>query len=170
MNRAFARVAAVCPLVAATTVLPAAAASAHDHDPMGAGGNACSIVGTVASASGVRYEPANGSYTVEGVMDCTSRQFAHGTVTGHGDGIVGCIGGASQAVLDVAWQSGDRSRIRVQTGDFTYGTGGYGSVIRGALTGSHVGLAWGREAAGAEMTCMTDAVRSYEFAGGMGFH
>jgi|GEM_PF-4843256 len=171
MNRAFARVAVLCPLLAATTVLPAGAASAHDaHDPMGHAGNACTIVGTVASATGLRYEPADGSYTINGTMDCTSRQFAHGTVTGRGDGIIGCIGGASRAVLNVAWQDGRRSELNVQTGDFTYGTGGYGFVSHGAMTGSHVGLAWGREAAGAEAACVSDAVRSYEFAGGIGFH
>jgi hypothetical protein len=168
MNRAFTRVAAAGPLLAAATVLPAGTAAADD--PMGHGGNACSIVGTVADPAGVRYEPNHGSYTINGAMDCTSREFSHGIVTGHGSGIVGCFGGASHAVLDVAWQNGERSELSIQTGDFTYGTGGYGFVTRGALTGSHVGMAWGREAAGAEMTCMTDAVRSYEFAGGIGFH
>src|ERR1700761_8910026 len=98
MNRAFVRVAAVCPLVAATTVLPAAAAGAEDltgHD-----GNACSVVGTGARATGLRYEPTGGSYVVDGVMDCTSKVFGHGTVTGRGNGIIGCLGGTSAAVLD----------------------------------------------------------------------
>jgi hypothetical protein len=168
MNRALVRVAALCPILAATTVLPAAAASADE--PGGHSGNACTVVGSVSSATGVRYEPTTGSYLLSGVMDCTSRHFSHGTVTGRGDGIVGCIGGASRAVLDVAWQNGEHSELTVQTGDFTYGTGGYGMVTRGVLAGSHVGMAWGREAAGAEFACVSDAVRSYEFAGGVGFH
>ncbi|HEX3828718.1 MAG TPA: hypothetical protein VHV82_15750 [Sporichthyaceae bacterium] len=168
MNRAFARVAAICPLTAATTLLPAGAAGAEDLT--GHAGNACSVVGTVASPTGLRYEPTGGSYVVDGVMDCTSKAFGHGTITGRGKGIVGCLGGTSAAVLDVAWRNGEHSELTMQTGDLTYGTGGYGIVTRGAMTGSHVGMAWGREAAGAEFACATDSVRSYEFAGGIGFH
>ncbi|HEX3613148.1 MAG TPA: hypothetical protein VHU88_15780 [Sporichthyaceae bacterium] len=167
MKSAFAA-ATLCSLVAAATLLPAAAAGAHDAD--GPGGNACSVVGSVASPGGLKYTPADGSYVIHGVMDCTSRQFGHGTVSGHGHGVVGCIGGASQAVLDVAWENGAHSELSMQTGDFTYGTGGYGFVTHGAMDGSHVGLMWGREAAGAEFACAADSVRSYEFAGGLGFH
>ncbi len=115
MNRAFARVAAICPLMAATTLLPVGAAGAAElagHD-----GNACSVVGTVASATGLRYEPTGGSYVVDGVMDCTSKAFGHGTISGRGNGIVGCLGGTSQAVLDVAWRNGEHSELTMQTGD-----------------------------------------------------
>ena len=173
MNRAFVRATVIAPLLAATALLPAGPASAHDHpmEPTGHGdGNICSIVGTVASADGLRYEPKNGSYTINGTMDCVSEQFSHGVISGHGDGTIGCVGGISQAVLDVAWQDGRHSVLTMQTGDFTYGTGGYGEVTKGVLMGSHVGLMWGREAAGAEFACAKDAVHSYEFAGGMGFH
>jgi hypothetical protein len=118
----------------------------------------------------LRYEPGNGSYRISGVMDCVSKQYSHGVVTGWGNGVIGCFGGVSQAVLDVAWQDGKHSELTMQTGDFTYGTGGYGEVTKGALTGSHAGLMWGREAAGAEYTCASDAVHSYEFAGGLAIH
>jgi hypothetical protein len=173
MNRVLIRAAVIAPLFAGLTLLPAGAAAAHDH-PMGHGGNgdgnACSITGTVTSAKGLRYEPNNGSYRVNGVMDCVSKQYSHGVVTGFGNGVIGCFGGVSQAVLDIAWQDGRHSQLTMQTGDFAYGTGGYGEVTKGALMGSHAGLMWGRAAAGAEYACASDAVHSYEFAGGMGFH
>jgi hypothetical protein len=70
----------------------------------------------------------------------------------------------------MVWNTGEKTVVRLQTGDFTYGTGGYGSVTRGVLKGSHVGLMWGRAAAGAEARCARDAVHSYQFAGGIGFH
>jgi hypothetical protein len=172
MNRTLVRAAVLCPLLVGSTLLPAGVAAADDH-PMGHGngdGNICSIAGTVASAKGLRYEPGNGSYKINGTMDCVSQQFSHGVVTGWGNGVIGCVGGVSQAVLDVAWQDGRHSVLTMQTGDLTYGTGGYGEVTKGVLMGSHAGMMWGRQAAGAEFACASDAVHSYEFAGGLGFH
>lgn len=143
-------------------------ASAHeaadDH------GNACTVAGAISSAAGLRYEPGEGTYKVAGTMDCTSEHYSHGVLTGTGTGLLGCFGGFSEAVYKVAWSNGETSTFAVKSGDFTYGTGSYGAVTKGALTGSHVGMAWGREAAGAEVKCATDAVHSYQFAGGVGFH
>ncbi|MGQ0845303.1 MAG: hypothetical protein ACT4QF_14340 [Sporichthyaceae bacterium] len=152
----------------AMPVGPAVAAGEHGSAP--GSGNACTVAGAVASATGVRYEPRTGSYRLKGTMDCTSERYRHAELTGTGEGILGCFGGASQAVLTFVWNTGETSVVKLQTGDFTYGTGGYGQVTKGVLKGSHVGLMWGRAAAGAEARCAQDAVNSYQFAGGIGFH
>src|SRR5882757_1164844 len=165
MNRRIVRSTAITSFVCAGALLPATGASAHevgdDH------GNACTVAGTVASATGLRYEPGEGTYNVAGTMDCTSEKYGHGTLTGLGTGVLGCFGGFSKAVYKVAWSNGETSTIEVKSGDLTYGTGGIGKVTRGALEGRHVGMAWGREAAAAEFKCATDAVHSYQFAGGI---
>lgn len=169
MNRGTARAAVLTSLLCAGALLPVTGASAdqmaEDH-----GANACSVAGTIASASGLRYEPGQGTYQVNGEMDCTSEHFSHGVLTGTGTGLLGCLGGFSEAVYKVKWSNGETSTITTRSGDFTYGTGNIGEVSEGALMGSHVGMAWGREAAGAEVKCATDAVHSYQFAGGIGFH
>ena len=168
MNRRTVRSAAITSFICAGALLPVTAASAHEMN--GDHGNACTVAGTVASATGLRYEPGQGTYNVAGTMDCTSDKYSHGTLTGQGSGVLGCFGGFSEAVYRVAWSNGETSTIAVKSGDFTYGTGGIGKVTKGALTGSHVGMAWGREAAAAEIKCATDTVHSYQFAGGIGFH
>ena len=128
----------------------------------------CSIAGPVAPTPGVGYAPQSGTFALKGTMDCTSDAPTHGDMTGTGTGTIGCLGGSSTAVLSVAWDGGQTSTMKVQLGDFTYGTGGYGTVDDGVFKGSHVMLGWGREAAAAEMRCMTGGVKSYEFAGGLG--
>lgn len=168
MDRQIARIACVTSALCAAALVPTASASAHEME--GGSGNACTIAGAVASATGVRYIPGTGTFTLRGTMDCTSKEFSHGDLTGTGSGTLGCVGGFSDAVLKVLWSNGKTSTIDMQMGDFTYGTGGHGTVTHGALAGNHVGTAWGREAAGAEAACATDAVRSYQFAGGVGFH
>ncbi|MEW6476406.1 MAG: hypothetical protein AB1679_29440 [Actinomycetota bacterium] len=128
----------------------------------------CSIAGSVAPTPGVAYAPQEGKYDLKGTMDCTSDNPSHGEVTGTGTGTVGCLGGSSTATLTVAWEGGKTSTMKVQIGDFTYGTGGHGTVEDGEFKGSHVMLGWGRQAAGAEMRCATGGVKSYQFAGGLG--
>jgi hypothetical protein len=133
-------------------------------------GNACSVAGNITSSAGVSYEPKDGTYNVNGVLDCTSEHFSHGVLTGKGTGLLGCFGGFSDAVYKIVWSNGETSALVMKSGDFTYGTGSYGTVTKGALTGSHVGMAWGREAAGAEYKCAQDGVHSGQFAGGIGIH
>jgi hypothetical protein len=127
----------------------------------------CSIAGSVAPAPGVGYAPQSGTFALKGTMDCTSDAPSHGDMTGTGAGTIGCLGGSSTATLTVAWDGGQTSTMKVQLGDFTYGTGGYGTVDGGVFNGSHVMLGWGREAAAAEMRCVSGGVKSYEFAGGV---
>ncbi|HEV8625474.1 MAG TPA: hypothetical protein VG034_13530 [Acidimicrobiia bacterium] len=129
----------------------------------------CSVAGTVASTPGVGYAPQSGTYELKGTLDCQSGAQKHGEMTGTGTGTIGCIGGSSIAALKVDWGGGKTSTMKVQLGDFLYGTGGYGTVEDGEFKGAHVGLGWGREAAGAEMQCATGGVKSYEIAGGMMF-
>jgi len=128
----------------------------------------CSIAGSVAPTPGVGYAPQSGTFALKGTLDCTSDSPAHGDMTGTGTGTIGCLGGSSTATLTVAWDGGQTSTMKVQLGDFTYGTGGYGTVDDGAFKTSHVMLGWGREAAAAEMRCVSGGVKSYEFAGGIG--
>ncbi len=173
MDRFRLRATALLTVVGAAIVVPVGPAAAHgdeDHGQAAGSGNACSVTGAVASKAGVKYEPTTGKYTLRGIMDCTSERYKHAEITGSGVGILGCFGGASQMVLHAVWNTGEKTTVRLQTGDFTYGTGGYGSVTDGTLKGSHVGLMWGRAAAGAEARCAQDAVHSYQFAGGIGFH
>ncbi len=167
MDRQIARF-LVTSAVCVAALAPVTSASAHENE--GGNANACTIAGAVASATGVRYIPGDGKFTIRGTMDCTSKEFSHGELTGKGTGMLGCVGGISNAVLKVVWSNGKTSTIAMDMGDFTYGTGGHGTVTHGALAGNHVGTAWGRAAAGAEAACATDAVRSYQFAGGVGFH
>jgi hypothetical protein len=168
MNRQIARLTVVTSALCAAALAPTVSASAHEAE--GGDGNACTVAGAVASATGLRYLPGTGTFTLRGTMDCTSKEFSHGELTGTGTGTLGCVGGITDAVLKVLWSNGKTSTIELKMGDFAYGTGGHGSVTHGALAGRHVGTAWGREAAGAEATCATDAVHSYQFAGGAGFY
>lgn len=166
----FAYIAGLTAALLAGTIAPASATAAGAGDDAGGGPNACTIAGAVANEPGITYVPSDGTYTLKGTMDCTSRgEFQHGEVTGKGQGILGCSGGVSQAVLEVTWDNGETSIIETQMGDFAYGTGGYGSVTEGPLSGSQTALGWGREAAGAEVFCAIDSVTSYQFAGVMGF-
>lgn len=128
----------------------------------------CSIAGSVAPTPGVSYAPQSGAWELKGTMDCTSSSPSHGEVTGKGTGMVGCIGGQSTGTLTVAWGEDKTSTMKVEFGDFTYGTGGYGIVDSGEFKDARVMLGWGREAAGAEMRCATGGVKSYQFAGGIG--
>jgi hypothetical protein len=129
----------------------------------------CSIAGSVAPAPGAGYAPQSGTFELKGTMDCSSETPSHGTLTGTGTGTIGCLGGSSTALLTVAWDGGQTSTMKVQLGDFLYGTGGYGSVDNGAFSGGSVMLGWGRAAAMAEMRCVSGTVKSYEFAGGVMF-
>lgn len=128
----------------------------------------CSIAGAVTPTPGVSYAPQEGKWELKGTMDCTSSTPTHGDVTGTGTGMVGCLGGQSVGTLTVAWDGDKTSVMKVQFGDFTYGTGGHGTVDDGEFKGAHVWLGWGREAAGAEMRCATGGVKRYQFAGGLG--
>ncbi len=166
---AFAGASGTAAVLAAAALIPAGTAWAlpgGDH----AAGNACSVAGSLTSPQGVSYAPTDGTYDVKGVLDCTSEEFSHGVLTGKGKGLLGCFGGFSEAVYKIEWSNGKVSEIVMKSGDFTYGTGSYGTVTKGALTGSHVGMAWGRYAAGAEYKCAQDAVHSGQFAGGIGIH
>jgi hypothetical protein len=129
----------------------------------------CSIAGSVAPAPGVGYAPQSDTFEVKGTLDCSSDAPSHGTMTGSGTGTIGCLGGSSTALLTVDWGAGQTSTMKVQFGDFTYGTGGFGTVDDGVFKGGHVMLGWGREAAMAEMRCVSGGVKSYEFAGGVMF-
>ena len=128
----------------------------------------CSIAGSVAPAPGVGYTPQSGTFTLDGTLDCSSDAPTHGTLTGQGTGTIGCLGGSSTALLKVVWDGGQTSMMKVQLGDFTYGTGGFGTVDDGVFNGSHVMIGWGREAAMAEVRCVAGGLKSYEFAGGIG--
>jgi hypothetical protein len=89
--------AAVLSVAGAAVLVPAVPAAAHgdeDHGAAAGSGNACSVTGAVQSASGVKYEPTTGRYTLKGVMDCTSEKYRHAEITGSGEGILGCFGGA----------------------------------------------------------------------------
>ena len=133
-------------------------------------GSYCTIAGSIAPDPGITYEAKATTYQLNGTMDCTSEELSHGTVTGTGTGTTGCFAGSSAAVLKVVWDNGTASTISAQLGDFGYGTGGYGTVTEGTLKDSHVGLGWGRSAAGAEERCARSQVKSYEFAGYTYFH
>jgi hypothetical protein len=127
----------------------------------------CSVAGTVASTPGLGYAPQSGTYEVKGTLDCQSGAQKHGEMTGTGTGTIGCIGGSSTAALRIDWGGGNISAVKVQLGDFTYGTAGYGMVEDGVFKGDHVGVGWGREGAGAELQCAAGGVKSYQIAGGM---
>jgi hypothetical protein len=169
MKRHLAFAATAATLVcAAGALLPGGVASAgEDEHGMG---NACSVAGNITSPQGASYAPKDGTYHVSGILDCTSEHFSHGVLTGKGTGLLGCFGGFSDAVYRIAWSNGETSEIVMRSGDFTYGTGSYGSVTKGALTGAHVAMGWGRYAAGAEYKCAKDSVHSGQFAGGIGIH
>jgi hypothetical protein len=170
MNRRIAFAASAATLVCAGAALfPGGVASAGtaEFDDYG---NACSVAGTLSSPMGVRYAPDEATYDVAGTLDCTSSKYSHGTLTGKGSGVLSCFGGFSEATYKIVWSNGETSLISTKAGDFTYGTGNYGEVMKGAMQGSEVGMAWGREAAGAEYKCASDKVHSAEFAGGIGFH
>ncbi|HEV8627566.1 MAG TPA: hypothetical protein VG034_24270 [Acidimicrobiia bacterium] len=130
----------------------------------------CTLAGSIAPDPGITYESKPTTYRLNGTMDCTADEPAHGTVTGTGKGTTGCFGGSSTALLKVAWDNGTVSTVNAQLGEFMYGTGGHGMVDEGTFKGSHVYLGWGRHAAGAEERCARSEVKSYEFAGYMHFH
>jgi hypothetical protein len=130
----------------------------------------CTLAGSIAPDPGITYDSKPTTYQLNGTMDCTADEPAHGTVTGTGKGTTGCFGGSSTALLKVAWDNGTASTINVQLGEFTYGTGGHGMVDEGTFEGRHVYLGWGRHAARAEERCADRGVKSYEYAGYMYFH
>lgn len=147
-----------------------AASPSGAAESAGPWGSYCTIAGSIAPTPGLTYESKPTTYQLNGTMDCTSDEPTHGTVTGTGEGTTGCFGGTSTALLDVAWDNGTVSTIRAQLGEFTYGTGGHGTVDEGTFHGSHVHMGWGRQAARAEERCANSQVKSYQFAGGMHFH
>jgi hypothetical protein len=149
-------------------VLAVSPSGAAESD--GGMGSYCSIAGSIAQKPGIGYEAKATAYELTGTMDCTSEELSHGTVTGNGTGTTGCFGGSSAAVLKIVWDNGAVSTVSAQLGDFGYGTGGYGTVTEGMLKDSHVGLGWGRYAAGGERRCASGQVKSYEFAGYTYFH
>lgn len=163
-------VAAGAALLCVGAIFPTTSALADEGSASEAPGNACTVAGNIASKAGLTYVPGEGTYNITGTMDCVDPAYEHATLTGTGTGILGCFGGFQEAVYKLAWSNGETSTITLKSGDFTYGTGFYGQVTKGALAGSHVGAAWGREAAGAEYKCAVDSVKSYQFAGGVGFH
>lgn len=144
-------------------------AGAEPRAPSGEGDTPtfCTIAGSVAPTPGIGYVPSAGTYELAGTMDCTSESPRHGEMKGTGTGTLGCSGGTSTALLNVAWDNGKTSTMKVQFRDFADGTGGYGTVDEGEFAGSQVGLGWGGEAAGAEARCVAGQVKSYEFAGGV---
>jgi len=127
----------------------------------------CTVAGVVGPTPGVAYAPQAGTYDIKGYIDCMSDGANHGTLVGTGTGTIGCLGGYSTAALKILWEGDKTSTLTLQLGDFTYGTGGGGTVDDGEYKGSHVMVGWGRYSAGAEMRCGTGGVKSYEFAGGM---
>jgi hypothetical protein len=130
----------------------------------------CTMAGSIAPTPGITYESRPTTYQLNGTMDCTADEPAHGNVTGTGRGTTGCFAGSSTALLKVAWDNGTVSTVNAQLGEFMYGTGGHGMVEEGTFEGSHVYLGWGRQAARAEERCASSEVKSYEIAGYMHFH
>ena len=130
----------------------------------------CTMAGSIAPTPGLTYEARPTTYRLQGTMDCTADEPAHGIVTGTGKGTTGCFAGSSTALLKVAWDNGTASTISAQLGEFTYGTGGHGMVDEGTFEGDHVYLGWGRNAARAEERCASGQVKSYEIAGYLHFH
>jgi len=146
-------------------VSPSGAAESHSS-----WGSYCTIAGSIAPTPGLTYESKPTTYELNGTMDCTDDEPAHGTLTGTGKGTTGCFGGSSTALLKIAWDNGTVSTISAQLGEFGYGTGGHGAVDEGTFHGSHVYLGWGRAAARAEERCASSQVKSYEYAGYLYFH
>ena len=120
-------------------------------------------------APGVSYVPGQATYKMSGFTDCasTNAQITHGTFTGTGSGIVGCIGGFRDATLNFVWNTGQTSTEHLQFGEFLYGGGAFGSVTGGEFNGSSVGMALERRSGGGEVRCVT-GLPSYGMAGEMG--
>jgi hypothetical protein len=120
-------------------------------------------------APGVSYVPGQATYKMSGFTDCmsTDAQLTHGTFTGTGSGIVGCIGGFREATLNFVWNNGQTSTEHLQFGEFLYGGGAFGSVTSGGFNGSMVGMALERRSGGGEVRCVT-GLPSYGMAGEMG--
>lgn len=167
MNSRLLRLGAAASILVAAAV-PAASASAETTATT-AEDTLCTIAGAVDAKPGLTYTPKPGKYTLDGTMDCASGQKGTGKVTGKGSGTLGCSGGKNDAELTVKWKDGGSSTLDMSLADFAYGTGGVGKVTKGELKGSKVSLTWAREAAGAEAKCAAGGVKSYQFAGGVGF-
>lgn len=133
-------------------------------------GSYCTMAGSIAPTPGLTYESRPTTYQLNGTLDCTADEPAHGTVTGTGKGTTGCFAGSSTALLKVAWDNGTVSTVNAELGEFTYGSGGHGMVDNGTFEGDHVYLGWGRQAARAEERCASSQVKSYEIAGYMQFY
>jgi hypothetical protein len=161
-------------LTLATLVLaPAGAAALAFPHPVAAqdGGAAeCTIAISMSPvAPGVSYVPGQATYKMSGFTDCasTNAQITHGTFTGTGSGIVGCIGGFRDATLTFTWNTGQTSVEHLQFGEFLYGGGAFGSVTSGEFNGSSVAMALERRSGGGEVRCVT-GLQSYGMAGEMG--
>jgi len=117
----------------------------------------------------VSYVPGQATYKMSGFADClsTDAPVTHGTFTGTGSGIVGCIGGFRDATLNFLWNTGQKSTEHLQFGEFLYGGGAFGAVTSGEFNGSSVGMALERRSGGGELRCVT-GVPSYGMAGEMG--
>jgi len=148
-------------------VAPSPSGAAESASPWG---SYCTMAGSIAPTPGFTYESKATTYQLNGTLDCTADEPAHGTLTGTGKGTTGCFAGSSTALLKVVWDNGTASTINAQLGDFMYGTGGQGMVEHGTFDGDHVYLGWGRQAARAEERCANSQVKSYEIAGYLQFH
>jgi hypothetical protein len=160
-------------LVLAPTALAAlamphhAAAATHDQ---GGGAAECTIAISMSPvAPGVSYVPGQASYRMSGFTDCmsTDAQLTHGTFTGTGSGIVGCIGGFRDGTITISWNNGQTSVEHLQFGEFLYGGGAEGSVVSGEFAGDMVGMALERRSGGGEVRCVP-GLQSYGMAGEMG--
>ena len=158
----------LAPTAAAALAMPHhAAAATHDQ---GGGGAECTIAISMSPVTpGVSYVPGQASYRMSGFTDCmsTDAQLTHGTFTGTGSGIVGCIGGFRDGTITISWNNGQTSVEHLQFGEFLYGGGAEGSVVSGEFAGDMVGMALERRSGGGEVRCVP-GLQSYGMAGEMG--
>ncbi|HEX3605993.1 MAG TPA: hypothetical protein VH134_08735 [Candidatus Dormibacteraeota bacterium] len=159
----------IAPSITAALALPYHAAAAV-QDQGGGGAAECTIAISMSPvAPGASYVPGQATYNMSGFTDCmsTDAQLTHGTFTGTGSGIVGCIGGFRAATLTITWNTGQTSTEHLQFGEALYGGGAEGSVTGGEFAGNMVGMALERRSGGGEARCLT-GLQSYGMAGEMG--
>jgi hypothetical protein len=159
-------------LLGAGSIARADASSAATNNDGGkpAGGAECTIAISMNPVTpDVSYVPAQATYNMSGFTDCisTDSQVTHGTFTGTGSGVVGCIGGLRDGTINITWNNGKMSVEHLQFAEFLYGGSAAGSVVSGEFAGDMVGMALERRTGGGEVRCVP-GLQSYGMAGEMG--
>lgn len=152
-------------VVLATAAMGTAAPAAHADS----GSALCGFNGAGTVAPPVNYQERPVTYKFTGGFSCGSSDSSlnAGQVSAVGAGSIGCFRGDHNAVLQVAWNNGKTSAIKVHFTDILASLIGNGTVTEGEFSGQTVNMLlffYSPEA----LNCAQTGIGAASLSGGMG--